>query len=125
MEINTYGDAVLLTLGFLFIGAVIVLLFVVVVQLFTGGRGLLYNYIQEYGPDHAYTLGALKQVTDKILKNENIDCTNLSIGHEVGNRYIGDFIDKKQGYRHDITIITDGWHVDYRIDNEPTKRYKP
>ena len=31
---------------------------------------------------------------------------------------------RKDGYRHDITVITDGWSVDYRIDNEPTKTYK-
>jgi hypothetical protein len=101
-----------------------VLLIVWIAQRLTGGRSLLYKFIQDYGYDHAYTLGALKNVVDKILTKEGYDAVNLSVGHEVGNRYVGDFRCQKDGYIHDITIITDGWSVDYRIDNEPTKTYK-
>ena len=102
----------------------VVLLIVWIAQRLTGGRSLLYKYIQDYGYDHAYTLAALKYVVDKILTKEGYDAVNLSVGHEVGNRYVGDFCCRKDGYGHDITIITDGWSVDYRIDNEPTKSYK-
>ena len=46
-----------------------------------------------------YTLlGALKNVVDKKLTNEESDTVNLSIGHEVGNRYVGDFRYRKDGY---------------------------
>ena len=102
----------------------VVLLIVWIAQRLTGGRSLLYKFIQDYGYDHAYTLGALKNVVDKILTKEGYEAVNLSVGHEVGNRYVGDFRCRKDGYRHDITVITDGWSVDYRIDNEPTKTYK-
>lgn len=101
-----------------------VLLIVWIAQRLTGGRSLLYKFIQDYGYDHAYTLGALENVVFKILTKEGYDATNLSVGHEVGNRFEGDFRCRKDGYRHSITIITDGWTVDYRINNEPTKRYK-
>ena len=84
----------------------------------------LYKFIQDYGYDHAYTIGALKNVVDKILTKEGYDTDNLLIGHEVGNRYVGDFSCRRDGFRHDITIITDGWTVDYRIDNGATKTYK-
>ncbi len=101
-----------------------VLLIVWIAQRLTGGRGLLYKFIQDHGYDHAYTIAALKNVVDKILTKEGYDAVNLSVGHEVGNRYVGDFLCRKDGYRHDITVITDGWTVDYRIDNEPTKTYR-
>lgn len=124
MEINTFGDALLLVLGFGVIAALIVIPLVLLLQSLTGGRSLLYKSIQDNGYDSANTIDALIYVVNRILSNEGFDHTNLSIGHEVGNRFEGDFYCKKDGYRHNITIITDGNIVDYRIDNGPTKRYK-
>lgn len=124
MEVKSFGDALLVVLMMAIPISLVVILFIVLVQSLTGGRGLLYKFIQDYGYDHAYTIGALKNVVDKILTKEGYDTDNLSIGHEVGNRYVGDFYCHKDGYRHDITIITDGWNVDYRIDNGATKTYK-
>ena len=102
---------------------IVVILIIVIIQKLTGGRGLLYKFIQDYGYDHAYTIGALKNVVDKILTKEGYGYTNLSIGHEVGNRYFGEFYDTDKGDKHNITVITDGSTVDYKIDLEPTKRY--
>ena len=124
MEVKSFGDALLVVLMMAIPISLVVILFIVLVQSLTGGRGLLYKFIQDYGYEHAYTIGALKNVVDKILTKEGYDTDNLSIGHEVGNRYVGDFFCLKDGYRHDITIITDGWTVDYRIDNGATKSYK-
>ena len=124
MEINSFGDALLLVLGFCVIAALIAIPLVLLLQSLTGGRSLLYKSIQDNGYDSANTIDALIYVVKRILSNEGFEHTNLSIGHEVGNRFEGDFYCKKDGYRHDITIITDGNIVDYRIDNGPTKRYK-
>ena len=124
MEVKSFGDALLLVLMMAIPISLVVILFIVLVQSLTGGRGLLYKFIQDYGYDHAYTIGALKNVVDKILTSEGYDTDNLSIGHEVGNRYVGDFSCRRDGFRHDITIITDGWNVDYRIDNGATKSYR-
>ena len=124
MEVKSFGDALLLVLMMAIPISLVVILFIVLVQSLTGGRGLLYKFIQDYGYDHAYTIGALKNVVDKILTREGYDTDNLSIGHEVGNRYAGDFSCRRDGFRHDITIITDGWNVDYRIDNGATKSYR-
>lgn len=98
-------------------------IFMVVLYKQTGGRSFLNKYIQDYGYDDPNTIGMLKSITEKILSREGFDCTNLSLGHEVGNRFVGDFYCKKDGYRHEITIITDGSTVDYRIDGGPTRRY--
>ena len=122
--IETFGDALGLVLMMAFFITVFVLLIVFIVQSITGGRSLLYKFIQDYGYDHAITLGALEKVVFKILDSEGYDAESLSIGHEVGNRYNGSFYCRKDGYRHDIVVITDGWTVDYNIDNERTKRYK-
>ena len=124
MEVKSFGDALLLVLMMAIPISLVVILFIVLVQSLTGGRGLLYKFIQDHGYDHAYTIGALKNVVDKILTREGYDTDNLSIGHEVGNRYVGDFSCRRDGFRHDITIITDGWNVDYRIDNGATKTYR-
>lgn len=124
MEVKSFGDALLLVLMMAIPISLVVILFIVLVQSLTGGRGLLYKFIQDYGYDHAYTIGALKNVVDKILTREGYDTDNLSIGHEVGNRYAGDFSCRHDGFRHDITIITDGWNFDYRIDNGATKSYR-
>ena len=124
MEVKSFGDALRIILMMAIPISLVVILFIVLVQSLTGGRGLLYKFIQDYGFGHAYTIGALKNVVDKILTKEGYDTDNLSIGHEVGNRYAGDFSCRRDGFRHDITIITDGWNVDYRIDNGATKSYR-
>lgn len=90
----------------------------------TGGRTFLYKSIQDNGYDSANTIDALIYVVNRILSNEGFEHTNLSIGHEVGNRFEGEFYCKKDGFRHVITVITDGNIVDYKIDLGPTKRYK-
>ena len=86
MEVKSFGDALLLVLMMVIPISLVVILFIVLVQSLTGGRGLLYKFIQDYGYDHAYTIGALKNVVDKILTREGYDTDNLSIGHEVVNR---------------------------------------
>lgn len=114
--------------GILFaIGIPVVIVFLVIVliaQKSTGGRSMLYKSIVENGYDHSYTIGALKYVVNNILSKEGFNYTNLSIGHEVGNRYNGDFFCNNDGRWHEITIITDGNIVDYRIDNGSTRRFK-
>ena len=124
MEINNFGDALLLVLGISVIAALIAIPLVLLMQSSTGGRSLLYKSIQDNGYDSANTIDALIYVVNRILSNEGFDHTNLSIGHEVGNRFEGEFYCKKDGFRHNITVITDGNIVDYKIDLGPTKRYK-
>lgn len=124
METNTFGDAMLLVLGFAVIAALIAIPLVLLMQSLTGGRSLLYKSIQDNGYDSANTIDALIYVVNRILSNEGFEHTNLSIGHEVGNRFEGEFYCKKDGFRHNITVITDGNIVDYKIDLGPTKRYK-
>ena len=124
MEFNTFGDALLFVIGIVIIAALIVTPLMLLLQESTGGRSLLYKSIQDNGYDSANTIDALIYVVNRILSNEGFDHTNLSIGHEVGNRFEGEFYCKKDGFRHNITVITDGNIVDYKIDLGPTKRYK-
>lgn len=49
--------------------------------------------------------------------------TELSFYHEVGNIYNGTFL--LDDVQHDFTVRTDGWHVEYQIDNGRTKTWKP
>jgi len=89
----------------------------------TGGKGLIYSNLQQYGPDHYLTTAAVENVANKIIRKEGF--TNVyvtGVHHEVGNRYEGTFLSGTE--EHYITIYTDGWSVSYYIDDGDTKPWK-
>lgn len=90
----------------------------------TGGRGVLYKFIQDYGYDDARTHDALEKCIAKIMIGEGYgNGTNLSFFHEVGNTFTGTF--QCDGIQHEFTLRTDGWHFEYQIDNGIPKKWKP
>lgn len=115
-------DALITTLMIMIPIAIIFALVLIISYKKTGGRTFLNKYIQDYGYDDPNTIGMLKSITDKILSQEGYNYSGLYIGHEVGNRFEGNFYTDGDEL-HNITIITDGWNVNYRIDNGPTRRY--
>lgn len=116
------NDALITTLMIMIPIVIFVALFMIISYKKTGGRTFLNKYIQDYGYDSPNTIGMLKSITDKILSREGYNYSELHIGHEVGNRFEGSFYTNGNEL-HDITIITDGWNVNYRIDNGPTRRF--
>lgn len=107
------------------VGATVLVLFIMwISNKTTGGRGVLYKFIQDYGYDDARTHDALEKVIVHILSNEGYgNGAELSFYHEVGNIYNGTFL--LDDVQHDFTVRTDGWHVEYQIDNGRTKTWKP
>ncbi len=91
----------------------------------TGGRGILYKFVQDYGYDDYRTLDALLDVMGKIIyHNEGMRTGGkISLWHDVGNRYVGDYWEDGET-RHDLIVNTDGWHIEYQIDNNPPKKGK-
>ena len=88
-----------------------------------GGRGLLFKSTQDHGPDHYITLSLLNGIASDIVESHGYDSIDLSISHEVGNRYSGYFYDRF-GHMHAIEIRTDGWNISYKIDDGCFRRYK-
>ncbi|GEM_PF-6680613 len=113
------------TVGLIVLGAVIftILVFWLSNKL-TGGRGVLYKFIQDYGYDDARTHDALEKCIAKIMIGEGYgNGTNLSFFHEVGNTFTGTF--QCDGIQHEFVLRTDGWHFEYQIDNGIPKKWKP
>lgn len=106
------------------IGTVIGILVVWLSNATTGGRGVLYKFIQDYGYDDARTHDALEKCIAKIMIGEGYgNGTNLSFFHEVGNTFTGSF--QCDGIQHEFVLRTDGWHFEYQIDNGIPKKWKP
>lgn len=109
---NAFGLALLFT----FIGLVVGVLTVWLSNLTTGGKGILYKMVNDYGFDDWRTLDALKVVLEKRLRNDGYFITALFIGHTVGNSFKGTFYDDESRV-HDIEVITNGYDVSYSVDN--------
>jgi len=95
--------------------SVIVALVYFLSMLFTGGRGMLYDFVQRYGFDSPITIDMLKNIIKDELSDNGYNCGFISLGHEVGNRFNGNFY-TSDGEYHEIVIITDGWTLSYSID---------
>lgn len=122
----TYAGAFGIAIAFFAGATIIVLLVVWLSNKVTGGRGILYKFIQDYGYDDARTHDALLDVVGKMLvKQEGMkQGGGVSLYHDVGNRYTGEYWEN-DSTRHNIIVQTDGWHVEYQIDNGRTKTWKP
>lgn len=109
----------------IFGGSVVLgILIVLLANKMTGGRGVLYKFIQDYGYDDARTHEALEDCIIKILIDEGFGKGNhLSFFHEVGNTFTGTFL--CDGIQHEFVLRTDGWHFEYQIDNGIPKKWKP
>ena len=119
--IKTFKAMALIVLG----STALVLLIVWLSQKLTHGRGILYKFVHDYGYDDARTLDALLNVMTTILTlNEGMtDDGDLTLYHEVGNRYTGEYWEDEDT-RHDIVVRTDGWRIEYWIDNHRPKSGK-
>lgn len=113
------------TVGIIVVGAIIFALLVFwLSNKLTGGRGVLYKFIQDYGYDDARTHDALEKCIAKIMIGEGYGKgTNLSFFHEVGNTFTGTF--QCDGIQHEFTLRTGGWHFEYQLDNGTPKKWKP
>lgn len=108
---NAFGLALL----FCLIGLVVGVITVWLSNKFTGGRGLLYDNNNKYGPDDWRTVGQLEYCVRRILDEKGYEVESLVVAHTVGNKYTATFFDADHS-RHEMDIVTDGWSVSYSID---------
>lgn len=119
-----YTHSIMVVAVILAISIVIGILVVWLSNATTGGRGVLYKFIQNYGYDDARTHDALEKCIAKIMIGEGYgNGTNLSFFHEIGNTFTGSF--QCDGIQHEFVLRTDGWHFEYQIDNGIPKKWKP
>lgn len=70
------------------------------------GKSLMLMYImQKHGPNSIVTINLLQDIIVKMLAKDSIDVTDISLVHEMGNRYHG--ILTANGETHEMTIIAD------------------
>lgn len=124
MDMFDYSNSIMVVVILLTISVVVGILIYWLSNNTTGGRGILYKFIQDYGYDDARTHEALEKCIAKIMIGEGYgNGTNLSFFHEVGNTFTGTF--QCDGIQHVFVLRTDGWHFEYQLDNGIPKEWKP
>ena len=86
--IKTMNDGLLLALG-LFIGAVLVIWLVFkLYKKYDTAKSLMLMYIMhKHGPNSIVTIDLLKDIVSKALAKEGIIVSDISMVHEMGNRF--------------------------------------
>ena len=86
--IKTMNDGLLLALG-LFIGAVLLIcLAFKLYKKYDTAKSLMLMYImKKHGPNSIITIDLLKDIVCKALEKENIIVSDISMVHEMGNRF--------------------------------------
>ena len=86
--IKTMNDGLLLALG-IFIGAVLLIwLAFRLYKRYDTAKSLMLMYImQKHGPNSIVTIDLLKDIVSKALEKEGIIVSDISMVHEMGNRF--------------------------------------
>ena len=100
------NDGLLLALG-IFIGAVLLIwLAFKLYKKYDTAKSLMLMYImRKHGPNSIVTIDLLKDIVCKALEKEGIIVSNISMVHEMGNRFHA--IITVGSETHEMTVIAD------------------